>query len=175
MDTMIRIITLGLLALPLLFVFSAVFGTALLIAPTILLVAIYSWVWLRFRPTRFVVHQDVLEVVWPLKRRQISRDSISGVRIVNGRDLKSQVGWGMRVGAGGLWGGFGWLWTERRGIVQMYISRVNDLVWIDRTAGRPWLISPERPQEFLQALSSSQSVAARPAVPADDPASRAGR
>jgi hypothetical protein len=175
MCLMIRIITLVLLALPVLFVLSAVFGRALLIAPTILLVATYSWVWLRFRPTQFVVHQDVLEVIWPLKRRQISRDSISDVRIVNGRDLKPQVGWGVRVGAGGLWGGFGWLWTQRRGIVQMHISRINDLVWIDRTVGRPWLISPERPQEFVQALSSSQSLAAQPAVPADDPASRARR
>jgi hypothetical protein len=175
MDTMIRIITLGLLVLPVLFVLFAVFGRALLIAPTIILVAIYSWVWLRFRPTQFVVHQDLLEVIWPLKRQRISRDSISNVRIVNGRDLKSELGWGIRVGAGGLWGGFGWLWTQRRGIVQMYISRINDLVWIDRPAGRPWLISPERPQEFVQALSSSQSFAAQPAVAADDPASRARR
>lgn len=172
---MIRIITLVLLALPVLFVLSVVFVGAPLIAPTILLVAIYFWVWLRFRPTQFVVHQDALEVIWPLKRQQISRDSISDVRIVNGRDIKRQVGWGIRVGAGGLWGGFGWLWTQRRGIVQMYISRINDLVWIDRTAGRPWLISPERPQEFVQALSSSQSGAAQPAVPVDDPASRARR
>ena len=172
---MIRIITLVLLALPVLFVLSAVFGRALLIAPTILLVAIYSWVWLRFRPTQFVVHQDALEVIWPLKRRKISLDSIVDVRIVNGRDLQPQVGWGVRVGAGGLWGGFGWLWTQRRGIVQMYISQINDLVWIDRMAGRPWLISPERPQEFVQALSSSQSAAAQPVVPADDPASRARR
>jgi hypothetical protein len=175
MCVMIRIITVMLLALPVLFVLSAVFGRAPLIVPTILLVAIYSWVWLRFRPTQFVVHQDAVEVIWPLKRRQISRDSISDVRIVNSRDLKPQVGWGMRVGVGGLWGGFGWLWTQRRGIVQMYISRINDLVWIERTAGRPWLISPERPQEFVQALSSSQSVSAQPAVSADDSALRSRR
>ncbi|HSF68700.1 MAG TPA: PH domain-containing protein [Nitrospiraceae bacterium] len=100
-----------------------------------------------------VVRQEALEVVWPLKRRQISLDSITGVRIVNSRDLKPQVSWGIRVGAGGLWGGFGWLLTQRRGIVQMYISRINDLVWIDRKAGRPWLVSPERPQEFVHALS----------------------
>ena len=168
----IRIMTLVLLALPVLFVLSAVFGRALLIAPTILLIAIYSWVWLRFRPTQFVVNQDALEVLWPLKRRQIARDSISDIRIVNGRDLKPQIGWGLRVGAGGLWGGFGWLWTQRRGIVQMYISRLNDLVWIDRKAGRPWLISPERPQEFVHALANSQSALAQPAGPADDLAAR---
>lgn len=35
----------------------------------------------------------------------------------------SEVDWGMRVvGAGELRGGFGWLWTERRGIVQMYFQ-----------------------------------------------------
>ena len=87
---MFRVITLVLLALPVLFVLSAVFGRAGLIAPTIWLVAIYSWVWLRFRPTQFVVHQDVFEVIWPLKRRQISRASISDVRIVNRRELKLQ-------------------------------------------------------------------------------------
>src|SRR5215510_1013063 len=92
MSTMIRNMTLVLLALPMLFGLSAVFGRAFLIAPTILLVAIYCWIWLRFRPTQFVVHQDVLEVIWPLKRRQISRDSITDVHIVNARDLKPQVG-----------------------------------------------------------------------------------
>jgi hypothetical protein len=159
---MIRLITLILLALPAIFVLGVVFGRALLITPTILLLAIYAWVWLRFRPNQFVVRQDALEVVWPLKRRQISLDSIAAVRIVNSRDLKPQIGWGIRVGAGGLWGGFGWLWTQRRGIVQMYISRINDLVWIDRKVGRPWLISPERPQEFVQALSRPQSGIAQP-------------
>lgn len=185
MCLMFRITTLGLLALPVLFVLSAGFGRApIIVVPTIFLMAIYAWVWLRFRPTQFVVHQDVVEVIWPLKRRQISRDSISDVRIVNLRadvlianlrDLRPQLGWKMRVGCGGLWGGFGWLWTQRRGIVQMYISRFNDLVWIERTAGRPWLISPERPQEFVQALSSSQSGAAQPAVAVEDPAARARR
>jgi hypothetical protein len=38
----------------------------------------------------------------------------------------------MRVGAGGLWGGF---------------------VWIERGAGRPWVITPEEPQAFVRALS----------------------
>ncbi len=154
---MIRAVTLVLLALPIPFVLSAAFGRALFLGPAILLVAIYAWVWLRFRPTRFVVHQNSLEIIWPLKRRQIARDSISDVRIVNGRDLKRDVGWCMRVGAGGLWGGFGWLWTQRRGIVQMYISRINDLVWIERTAGRPWLISPERPQEFVHLWTEARS------------------
>jgi hypothetical protein len=60
----------------------------------------------------------------------------------------------MRVGAGGLWGGFGWLWTQRRGIVQMYISRTDGFVWIERIGDRPWLITPDEPEKFVRALSS---------------------
>lgn len=72
-------------------------------------------------------------------------------------ELKHNVGWCARVGAGGLWGGFGWLWTQRRGILQMYISRTDDLVWIERGTERSWLITPERPAEFIRDLSPMRS------------------
>ena len=61
----------------------------------------------------------------------------------------------MRVGGGALWGGFGWLWTQRRGIVQMYISRTDGFVWIERVGDRPWLITPAQPAAFVRALSSA--------------------
>jgi len=154
MSPLILTLTLGLLAVPLVFLASVVFGKKLLVGPAVFVVAIYSWVWLRFRPTLFVVRPGVLEVVWPLKRRQIRRDDISDVRLVDRRDLRRELGWCMRVGAGGLWGGFGWLWTRRRGIVQMYISRTDGLVWIERASDRPWLITPEQPEAFVRALSS---------------------
>jgi hypothetical protein len=98
-------------------------------------------------------------VVWPLKRREIRRDGIAGVRLVDRRTLRRDIGWGMRVGAGGLWGGFGWLWTTRRGIVQMYVSRTDGFVWIERLNDRPWLITPERPEAFVRALSTSEGRA----------------
>jgi hypothetical protein len=82
-------------------------------------------------------------VEWPLKRRRIPRDDIAGIRLLRDGELRREVGWAARVGAGGLRGGFGWLWTTRRGIVQMYISRTDRFVWIERKNGRPWLITPE--------------------------------
>ena len=91
---------------------------------------------------------------WPLKRGRIPRDDIVGVRILKQGELRREIGWGVRVGAGGLWGGFGWLWTSRRGIVQMYISRTDQFVWIERKNGRPWLITPEEPAAFVRAVSS---------------------
>lgn len=154
MSPLILLLTLGLLALPVVFLSSAVLGKWVFVTPVLLLVVIYSWVWLRFRPTLFVVHPDALEVVWPLKRRQIRRDQISDVRLIDKRELRRETGWCMRVGAGGLWGGFGWLWTRRRGIVQMYISRTDSFVWIECPGHRPWLITPDEPEAFVRALSN---------------------
>jgi hypothetical protein len=59
----------------------------------------------------------------PLKRRGIPRDDIEGIRLLREGELNREVGWGARVGAGGLW-----LWMSRRGIVQMYISRTDRFV-----------------------------------------------
>ncbi len=152
MSPLIRSLTLLLLALPLVFLAIAASGAYFLAVPALLLVAIYAWVWLRFRPSEFVVHPNAIEVVWPLKRRRIPREEISAVRAIDADELTREIGWGTRVGAGGLWGGFGWLWTRRRGIVQMYISRTDGYVWIERGNDRPWLLTPEQPEAFVRAL-----------------------
>ena len=158
MSPLILYLTVGLLVLPLLFLLiSAVSGKWVLVVPALLVAVIYSWVWARFRPTLFVVHADALEVVWPLKRRRIGRGEISEVRLIDSRELRRETGRCMRVGAGGLWGGFGCLYTQRRGIVQMYISRTDHFVWIERVDDRPWLITPDQPQAFVQALSTVPS------------------
>ena len=153
MSPTIRILTLALLALPVAFLAAAAFGKRTLEGPAVLVSGIYTWIWLRFRPTRFIVRPGVLEVVWPLKRRRIRRADISAVRLIDAPELRRDAGWAMRVGAGGLWGGFGWLWTRRRGIVQMYISRTDGLVWIERGSDRPWLLTPEEPAAFVRVLS----------------------
>jgi hypothetical protein len=155
MSPLIWMLTLALLAVPVVFFSTAMVGGHLLTVPALCVVVLYVWVWLRFRPTRFVVYPDRLEVRWPLKRRSIPRKDIAAVRLIDKRALHSVTGWGMRVGAGGLWGGFGWLWTQRRGIVQMYISRTDGFVWIERVGDRPWLITPAQPAAFVRALSSA--------------------
>ena len=105
-----------------------------------------------------MVRPLVLEIVWPLKRRELNRRAFTAVRLVDRDALRREIGWGMRVGAGGLWGGFGWLWTQRRGAVQMYISRTDGFVWIERADGQPWLVTPERPDEFARALSHPDTL-----------------
>lgn len=154
MSGMIRTTTSALLLLPIGFLAGAACGQSFLAVPGVLLLVLYSWVWLRFRPRRFVVSPDALNVHWPLKRRRIWRRDIAAVRLVDQVALRRDIGWGMRVGAGGLWGGFGWLWTQRRGIVQMYVSRTDRFVWIERISARPWLVTPDDPEGFVRALSS---------------------
>jgi hypothetical protein len=141
-----------LLAIPVLFVAMSATGAHFLALPALLLILVYAWVWLRFRPSMFMVYDNALEVVWPLKRRSIPREEITAVRQVDGEELTREIGWGTRVGAGGLWGGFGLLWTRRRGMVQMYISRTDGYVWIERGDKRPWLLTPLQPEEFIRAL-----------------------
>jgi Bacterial PH domain len=158
MSPLIFGLRLILLALPFAFLASVAVGKSLLLVPALLVIGIYAWVWLRFRPNVFVVRPDAIEVEWPLTRRRIPRDDIEGIRLLREGELRREVGWGARVGAGGLWGGFEWLWMSRRGIVQMYISRTDRFVWIERKNGRPRLITPEEPEAFVRAASGSQPI-----------------
>ena len=164
MSPEIRILTLVMLALPLLFLAVAAHGSRPALAPALFIFVMYVWVWTRFRPSRFILHPGSIEVVWPLKRREIRRETISDVRLIGKKEMCSEVGWCMRVGAGGLWGGFGWLWTQKRGIVQMYITRTDQFVWIERRNERPWLISPENPEAFVRALTGQEPL--KPSHPA---------
>jgi hypothetical protein len=34
----------------------------------------------------------------------------------------------------------------------MYISRTDGYVWIERGEQRPWLLTPQDPEEFVRAL-----------------------
>jgi len=152
MSRLFRGLTLIVLLLPIAFLVIAALGARMLAIPGLVIVILYIWVWLRFRPNRFVVHADALEVIWPLKRRRLLRKDITAVRRIDAATLYAQTGWVARVGVGGLWGAFGWLWTERKGIVQMYVTRADGFVWIELEHAHPWLITPAEPDAFLRAL-----------------------
>lgn len=52
---------------------------------------------------------------------------------------------------GGLWLAV----DPAEGIGQMYISRTDSFVWIERMGDRLWLITPAQPAAFVRALSSA--------------------
>lgn len=152
MSPFIRWLTAALLILPFAFIASSLLGRAPLLAPGLLMIVLYLWVWLWMRPRGFVVHPDAIEVIWPLRRRRLARTSITRAQLIDRHALRALTGAAARVGVGGLWGGFGWLWTQHLGIVQMYVSRSDGLVWLERGAERPWLITPASPEKFLRTL-----------------------
>ncbi len=154
MSPEILVLTIVLLSLPLVFLALAAFwAMPLLLAPALFILVIYAWIWLLARPTAFVVQPRAIEITWPLKRQEIPRSDIQAVRIIDRQTLRREAGWGMRVGAGGLFGAFGYLWTTRRGLVRMFVSRTDRFVWIERRSERPWLITPDQPDAFVRALS----------------------
>lgn len=105
MSPVVLTVTLILLALPIGFYVAAFAEARFHTAPCFIVIAFYMWIWLRFRPTRFVMHKQALEVIWPLKRQEIPLHSISSVRLLDREALKQEIGWGLRLGAGGLGGG----------------------------------------------------------------------
>ncbi len=155
MSPLIIVLTALVLAVPVVFAVTGVWaGNAPLLWVAVLIAAGCWLVWLYARPNRFEVSSQGLAIVWPLRRRLIAAREIAGVRPIEPWELRQEVGWGVRIGVGGLWGQFGWLWTARRGNLVTYVSRTDGLVLIERHTRRPLLLTPAERDEFVRALQS---------------------
>jgi hypothetical protein len=118
------------------------------------IVALYAAIWVWWRPSGFEVSSDGLGIRFPGATRRIPTHRIAGARILTTAEFRDEVGLALRIGVGGLWGGFGWLWTQRRGLVEFYVSRLDGLVWIERRDGRPLLVTPSDPSGLVRALGA---------------------
>ncbi len=116
-----------------------------------LLLLLYAAVFLGTRPASFDVDSQALTVRFPVWRRRIPRASILAVEAVDQAELNRRFGMLLRVGVGGLWGGFGWLWSKRSW-VEFYISRTDGFVLVTREGALPLLITPDDPVAFMIAL-----------------------
>jgi len=155
MSSDIRVLTGIALALPPLLALGGVLGHGptggILLAATILVLLIYASVWLLGRPTLFEVDHTGLRIHWPLRSRAIPAREIAGAELLSRQAFRREFGWGMRIGAGGLWGGFGWLYTSK-GLLGLYISRTDRIVLVRLRTGRPLLVTPEGDERFVAAL-----------------------
>lgn len=115
-------------------------------------VLVYASVWFVWRPICFHVAADTLRIEWPIRVRDIPRSAVRSARTLTAKEFRREYGYGMRIGAGGLWGGFGLLKTQR-GTFSMWISRFDRLVIVELDGARPLLISPEDPEEFAEQLA----------------------
>ena len=117
-----------------------------------LVLASHATVWCFFRPTRFEVDGASLRIVWPLRSRTIARADVLAARIVTRAAFRAEYGYGIRIGASGLWGRFGLLKTWRT-TFSMWISRTDRLVIVELRGARPLLVTPETPERFVLTLA----------------------
>jgi hypothetical protein len=152
MSPLILWLTVALIAIPVTFIlYPLVFqGPSFLTFPGILLGALYAVVWVFWRPTRFELSPNgSLDIVFPGRRREIAASELVGCRWITQEQFRQEFGHALRVGVGGLWGGFGFLWTSKGGSVDFYVSRTDGFVLIERRSSRPILITPEDPRGMV--------------------------
>ena len=152
MSRRIGVFTAILLALPIAgLVAGILIPSRLAILPSLLMGLIHLWVWAYFRPTYFEISGSALKIVWPSRRLEVPLADITAVESLTGQEFKARYGWGMRVGAGGLWGGFGLLITKRE-TLRFYVSRLDGFVLINNKTTRTLLITPADPEQFVKIL-----------------------
>jgi hypothetical protein len=153
MSPTIKGMTIVVLVLPLIFgVWALITHEPVSGGVFLFLIALYGSVWVWCRPYRFVITHSYLEIVFPGWRRRIPVGDISCIRLINKETFCQEFGWAIRIGVGGLWGGFGWLWTGKRGLVEFYISQLNEFVLVERSQGKSLLITPENPNQLVEAV-----------------------
>jgi len=81
-----------------------------------------------------------------IPRREIER--AERIEKLPGRVLRT-------AGCGGLYGSFGWFHSSEIGKFRASITRTRDLVVLHRTGKAPFVISPERPVEFVAELGGA--------------------
>jgi hypothetical protein len=156
MSAGIRALTWALLALPIVFLVLGLLrpeAAVVLIPIGIFVAATYASVWLWWRPSFFEVSAEGLRIRFPLRERRLPARDLRGARQLAGSVFREEFGFAIRIGAGGLWGGFGWLWTSRRGLAEFYVSRLDGFVLIERRNGRPLLVTPADPEGMAGALA----------------------
>ena len=100
-----------------------------------------------YSPTGFSVAPDGLRIHRPIGAHVLPLASLRAARRAAPGELC-----GLRTfGSGGLFGIFGWFYVRRYGHYRAYVTSRRDMVLVQ--AERVYLLSPERPDEFLRLLS----------------------
>ncbi len=100
-----------------------------------------------FSPRGFSLGPDGLHIHRPFGPHLLAFNRVRSARRAQPGELC-----GLRTfGSGGMFGFFGWFWSRKMGHYRAYVTHRQDMVLVE--AERPYLLSPERPDDFLRALS----------------------
>jgi hypothetical protein len=125
-------------------------GTGIFIA--LLLVSIV----LFFRPRYFELSSNGLSISWWTRGDVVPRGDLCGAELMSKSEFRARFGWGYRFGAGGFLGGFGRFHTSKTNF-RLYISRVDQYVIVTTHGSLPLMITPERPEEFVETVNQLAS------------------
>lgn len=150
----IRAFSLVLVLLGVGFLVLARFDARVAWLPAALLLGLAALVWLFFRPARFRLERGALVLDYPLRAKRIALAGLHTAERITPADFKARFRWALRVGVGGLFGGFGWLRTGE-GWVEMDIARTDGMVLLTFTGRAPMLLTPEDPEAFVEAVQQA--------------------
>jgi len=100
-------------------------------------------------PLRYTAGESAVRV------KRLGPDVLIPVEIIRQirRLEKRDLGIGIRLfGSGGFLGGFGIFFCSRLGMAYTYVTDAARLVLIECDDGRKFLLSPERPEEFVETV-----------------------
>jgi hypothetical protein len=113
----------------------------------------FSW---ALAPRAFSLEHGALRIERPLRPVEIPLASIRAAALLGPGPLRGAL----RVaGSGGFFGYYGRFWSRPLGAFRLYATRTSDLVRVD-TATERFLLSPERPERFLELLLSRAPASA---------------
>lgn len=150
----IRALSLVLVLLGVGFVVMSRFDRRVASLPAALLLGLAAVVWLVWRPSRFVLAPGKLALEYPVRTKRIALAGLEAAEVITSGGFKERFGWALRVGVGGLFGGFGWLRTGK-GWVEMDISRVDGMVLLTFAGRMPLLLTPEDPEAFIDSVQQA--------------------
>lgn len=158
MSPVILGLTLLLLPLPALFLWIGCFGRGpqgpVMLGTGVFIAAIYGWIWALMRPARYELGPSELVLASPLRRIRIPRHDLAGAQIYDLPGFRAEFGNMIRVGAGGLFGTFGWLWNRKSGRMDCYVTNLGPWVVVRRRTGRAIILSPADPESFAAAIDA---------------------
>ncbi len=115
--------------------------------PATLFLLVVALVTYGLSPRGFSLSPDGLRIHRPLGAIILPFGRVRSARRAQPRELC-----GLRTfGSGGMFGFFGWFWSRKLGHYRAYVTHRQDMVLVE--AERPYLLSPERPDDFLCSLS----------------------
>ncbi|GMU63522.1 MAG: hypothetical protein AMXMBFR34_52850 [Myxococcaceae bacterium] len=154
MNGLIRALTVFFFALPCLFLAEGLRHGSPLLGVGGLLLLLDVEVYLVHRPRRFTLEPGALVLEYPVRAKRIPLRGLTAAEGMGAEELRARFGRALRVGVGGLFGGFGWLYTSK-GWVELDISRTDGLVLLTFEGRIPLLVSPEAPAGFIAAVQDA--------------------